>query len=337
MKADAVWVCAVMVERAVHLGLVGNSTDDRGTSGAVDEILVGTDVVGVPGFQIWIEEFVCHGESFVDRHLIADAQTDIQPWQAGCPCAYNCGMNATTRQDINGLQNAGRAVRRAFLAMKRAAQPGMTTAELDAIGQASLEQSGARSAPQLFYKFPGATCISINEEAAHGIPGARKLETGDMVNIDVSAELKGYVADMGESFVLDGGSAEQYRICEQVKDAVLAAIRHVRAGRPLNVIGSTVQKKANEAGYRIVENLGSHGVGRSLHEDPSYVPLDNPNERRKLTRGMVLTIEPFFSDRANWVEEQTDGWTLSVPPGVLVAQFEHTLIVTDGLPIVVTA
>ena len=246
-------------------------------------------------------------------------------------------MNATNRQDISGLKSAGRAVRRAFLAMKRAARPGMTTAELDHIGSTSLRQSGARSAPQLFYQFPGATCISVNEEAAHGIPGARVLEPGDMINIDVSAELNGYVADMGESFVLEGGTAEQQRICDHVREAVLAAIQHVRAGRSLNVIGSTVAMKAARSGYRIVENLGSHGVGRTLHEDPSYVPLHNPNERRTLTNGMVLTIEPFFSDRANWVQEQADGWTLSVPDGVLVAQFEHTLIVTDGLPIVITA
>jgi methionyl aminopeptidase len=250
---------------------------------------------------------------------------------------YNGGMNAVSRQDINGLQSAGRAVRRAFLAMKRAARPGMTTAELDAVGAAALRQGGARSAPQLFYRFPGATCISINEEAAHGIPGERMLEDGDIVNIDVSAELNGYVADMGESFVVGRGHPERHRICETVQAAVHAAIGQVRAGRSLNVIGRTVSEKASQAGYRIVENLGSHGVGRSLHEDPSYVPIHNPNERRTLHKGMVLTIEPFFSDGATWVEEQPDGWTLSVPRGVLVAQFEHTLIVTDGQPIVVTA
>jgi len=246
-------------------------------------------------------------------------------------------MNAVTRQDINGLQNAGRAVRRAFLAMKKAARPGMTTAELDAVGASALRQGGARSAPQLFYKFPGATCISINEQAAHGIPSDRRLEHGDIVNIDVSAELNGYVADMGESFVVGDGHPEQHRICATVQAAVHAAIGQVRAGRSLNIIGRTVSEKAAEAGYLIVENLGSHGVGRSLHEDPSYVPIHNPNERRTLSKGMVLTIEPFFSDKASWVEEQADGWTLSVPKGVLVAQYEHTLIVTDGQPIVVTA
>lgn len=235
------------------------------------------------------------------------------------------------------MHSAGRAVRRAFLAMKKAARPGMTTAELDAVGSSVLQQGGARSAPQLFYRFPGATCISINEQAAHGIPGERRLEDGDIVNIDVSAELNGYVADMGESFVVGNGHPERHRICASVQAAVHAAIDQVRAGRSLNIIGRTVSDKAAEHGYRIVENLGSHGVGRTLHEDPSYVPMHNPNERRVLAKGMVLTIEPFFSDRANWVEEQADGWTLSVPEGVLVAQYEHTLIVTEGRPIVVTA
>jgi methionyl aminopeptidase len=246
-------------------------------------------------------------------------------------------MNAATRQDINGMLTAGRAVRRAFTAMKAAATRGMTTAELDAIGASALQQGGARSAPQLFYRFPGATCISVNEEAAHGIPGARVLEDGDIVNIDVSAELNGYVADMGESFVVGTGHPERHKICESVRLAVHAAVDQVRAGRSLNIIGRTVSEQAESMGYRIVENLGSHGVGRTLHEEPSYVPIHNPNERRTLAKGMVLTIEPFFSDKATWVEEQADGWTLSVPLGVLVAQFEHTLIVTEGRPIIVTA
>lgn len=246
------------------------------------------------------------------------------------------GMNAMTQTDIDGLRRAGRAVRRAFLAMRRAARAGMTTQELDTVGARALAREGARSAPQLFYQFPGATCISVNEQAAHGIPGSRRLLPGDIINIDVSAELDGYVADMGESFVLPGGSPERAHICQSVRQAVRAALTQVRAGRSLNVIGSAVQKVAERTGYRIVENLGSHGVGRSLHEEPSYIPRHNPNERRTLKKGMVLTIEPFFSDRADWVEEEADGWTLSVPHGVLVAQYEHTLIVTDGAPIVVT-
>ncbi len=247
-------------------------------------------------------------------------------------------MTVTSQDDINGLLAAGRAVRAAFTQMRAAAKPGISTLELDHIGRAELERVGAMSAPEHYYDFPGATCISINEEAAHGIPRTRLLKDGDLINIDVSAVLDGYVADMGESFVVGTGSSAQHLICAAVKTAVELAISKVRAGAPLNLIGKTVQAYAEQAGFEIVRNLGSHGVGRSIHEEPSYVPIDNPREKRRLRDGMVLTIEPFFTSGARWVKEQKDGWTLSVPMGTLVAQFEQTLIVrSNESPIVVTA
>jgi len=246
-------------------------------------------------------------------------------------------MTADTKIDVDGLLAAGRIVRAAFAAMKAAARPGITTAELDAIGARVFAERGARSAPQAMYAFPGATCISVNEEAAHGIPGPRRLAPGDMINIDVSAEYGGYIADMGESFVLEPAAPQRVRICRAVRRAVTEALKRVRAGRSLNVIGHTVQRVADRYGYRIIGNLGSHGVGRALHEAPSYVPFDNPRERRTLTRGMVLTIETFFTTDAHDVVESGDGWTLSCSAGELVAQFEQTLIVTDRAPIVVTA
>jgi methionyl aminopeptidase len=246
-------------------------------------------------------------------------------------------VTADSKTDIDGLLAAGRAVRAAFDAMKAAARAGISTAELDAIGACVLEQRGACSAPQLMYDFPGATCISVNEQAAHGIPGPRRLCAGDIVNIDVSAELDGYIADMGESFVIEPAPAAKLRICRAVKAAVHQALARVRAGRSLNVIGATVQRVAERHGYRIIGNLASHGVGRRLHEEPSYVPRHNPRERRMLHDGMVLTIEPFFTTDRRDVHEQSDGWTLSCTIGELVAQYEHTLVVTRGKPIVVTA
>jgi len=246
-------------------------------------------------------------------------------------------MVASTQQDVEGMQAAGALVRRVFALMKGAARPGVSTAELDAIAWRELDRAGAQSAPVLYYDFPGATCISVNEEAAHGIPGPRKLRDGDMLNIDVSANLNGYVADMGESFVVGKSRRAQQRLCDGVQKAVSRAIDEVRAGRSLNVIGAAVQKVADRLGYQIVENLGSHGVGRNIHEEPSYVPLDNPAERRTLKLGQVLTIEPFFTTGKPWVDEQADGWTLSVAPGELVAQFEQTLIVGVHGARVVTA
>jgi methionyl aminopeptidase len=246
-------------------------------------------------------------------------------------------VTADTQHDVDQLLAAGRIVREAFERMKAAAVPGVTTAQLDAIGARVFAQCGARSAPQVMYDFPGATCISVNEEAAHGIPGPRRLRAGDMVNIDVSAQYNGYIADMGESFVLAPADPARTRICRAVRHAVTEAMRRVRAGRSLNVIGHAVQRVADRHGYRIVGNLASHGVGRSLHEEPSYVPFDNPRERRVLRRGMVLTIEPFFTTDDEDVFEMDDGWTLACGVGELVAQFEQTLIVTDRAPIVVTA
>jgi len=226
------------------------------------------------------------------------------------------------------MRRAGALVRGIFDAMKAAALPGVTTRALDSLAARLLAEAGARSAPQLFYDFPGATCISVNEHAAHGIPDERVLRSGDMVNIDVSAELGGYVADMGESFVIGRGRRAQQHICDAVRHAVHEAVREIRPGRSLNVIGRAAQRVADRHGYRIVRNLGSHGVGRSIHEEPSYVPLDNPKESRRLKEGLVLTIEPFFTTGEPWVDELTDGWTLAVGRGHLVAQFEHTVIVT---------
>ncbi len=251
------------------------------------------------------------------------------------PFHYALIMVARSQEELAGIRAAGALVRSVFDRMKAAARAGVRTLELDVIAGDLFAAAGARSAPRHFYDFPGHTCISVNEQAAHGIPGRRKLRDGDMVNIDVSVELNGYVADMGESFVVGRGRRAQQRICEAVRRAVLDAAANARAGESLNVIGNTVQRVADRQGYGIVRNLGSHGVGRSLHEEPSYVPLANPSERRTLQEGLVLTIEPFFTTGRTWVEEGRDGWTLSVSPGALVAQFEHTIIVgPDGAEIV---
>ncbi|MDD3518790.1 MAG: type I methionyl aminopeptidase [Chromatiales bacterium] len=246
-------------------------------------------------------------------------------------------MTIETQQDIEGLRRIGRIVALVLQEMERQARPGMTTRELDAIGRAELDRHGARSAPEITYGFPGATCISINEEAAHGVPGERVIQPGDMVNVDVSAELDGYVADTGGSFVMPPVSTHKRRLCAATRFALEQAVAEVTAGRPLNVIGRTIEGVARQHGYRIIRNLGSHGVGRHLHEEPKFIPgYHDPRERRRLEEGMVITIEPFLSTRAEAVREADDGWTLRAPRGNLSAQYEHTLIVTRGRPIVVT-
>ncbi len=247
-------------------------------------------------------------------------------------------MTADTKHDVDQLLAAGRIVREAFERMKAAAaarrvRPPNSTRSPRAYFEDA--RRALRAAGDV--RLSGRDVHQRQRRGRARHSRSAPARAGDMVNIDVSAELNGYIADMGESFVLAPAAPVRARICRAVRHAVTEALRRVRAGRSLNVIGHTVQRVADRYGYRIVGNLASHGVGRSLHEEPSYVPHNNPRERRVLERGMVLTIEPFFTTDADDVVEMDDGWTLTCGVGELVAQFEQTLIVTDGAPIIVTA
>jgi methionyl aminopeptidase len=246
-------------------------------------------------------------------------------------------MTIESPSDLEGLQRIGRLVAQVREAMLAAAVPGMTTAELDAIGERMLAEAGARSAPRLAYGFPGATCISVNEEAAHGVPGARVLRAGDVLDVDVSAELDGYYADTGGTRVLPPASARDTRLCHATRAALASALQVARAGQPINRIGAAIEATARRFGFRVIENLGSHGVGRALHEQPDHIAgYYDPADTRVLHEGLVITIEPFLSTRSRMVEEAGDGWTLVGTKGNRSAQYEHTLVITRGEPIVLT-
>ena len=246
-------------------------------------------------------------------------------------------MTIESQSDIVALQRIGRIVSLTLQKMLDSIEPGMTTAELDAIGARMLAESGARSAPQLAYDFPGATCISVNEQAAHGVPGGRIIKAGDLVNVDVSAELDGYFADTGGTKIVPPSSPIKTRLCHATRTALAEAIKVVRAGQPLNRIGRAIEQVANTHRLRIIENLAGHGVGRAIHEEPEHIlGYYDPRDQRILKEGMVIAIEPFLSTRSRTVSESDDGWTLVGMPGNLSAQYEHTMIITRGEPIVVT-
>lgn len=246
-------------------------------------------------------------------------------------------MTIETEDDVAALKRIGKIVAYVLQQMLDAAEPGMTTRELDTLGEQLLEKHGARSAPRLTYNFPGATCISINEEAAHGIPGDRVIQAGDVLNVDVSAELKGYFADTGGTRVVPPTNPQKTRLCHATRTALTQAMRQARAGQLLNGIGAAIERTAKSYGFKIIENLASHGVGRALHEEPEHIPgYFDPADRRVLKEGMVITIEPFLSTRSRVVTETADGWTLAGVRGNLSAQYEHTMIITRGEPIVVT-
>jgi methionyl aminopeptidase len=246
-------------------------------------------------------------------------------------------MTPNNEEDLLRLKEIGRICANALQAMGEALEPGITTAELDAIGRKVLEEAGARSAPELCYNFPGATCISVNEEIAHGIPSSRVIQAGDLVNIDVSAEKDGIFADTGASFPVPPVSVAIDRLCRDGKRAMWVGLKQVRPDQPLAAIGNAIGDFARKNRYSLVTNLASHGIGRSLHEEPTEIATwPDPRERRRMTDGMVFTVEPFLSMGAQWAEGGNDDWTLYSDPRAPTVQYEHTVVVTRGGPLVVT-
>lgn len=247
-------------------------------------------------------------------------------------------MTVETEEQLAELRKIGRIVAHTIRLMGHHAKPGITTKELDDIGRQYMESFGARSAPELTYQFPGATCISVNHEVAHGIPGNRKLEAGDLVNIDVSAELNGYFADSGYTFLLEAASDQKKFITRTSQKALKRAIDVVKAGVRLNEIGRAIENTAHESGCSVILTLGSHGVGTGLHEEPLYIPpYYDENDERVLHEGMVITIEPFISSGAWEVKQADDGWTLYTPPEFVTAQYEHSMVVTKTGVTILTA
>lgn len=246
-------------------------------------------------------------------------------------------MSIESQKDLVGLKRIGRIVGLTLREMAGQVQPGMTTAELDAIGEATLARYGARPAPRLVYGFPGATCISLNDEAAHGIPGKRVIRPGDLVNIDVSAELDGYFADTATTVPVPPISPLNGELCRCAQKALGQGIAAARAGRPINAIGRAAERVARRCGFTMIRDLPGHGVGRHIHEDPTVPGFYDPHARQRLTEGLVITVEPFLSTGAQRVTAEPDGWTLKTPDGSLNVQYEHTIVVGRGRPLLVTA
>jgi len=248
-------------------------------------------------------------------------------------------MSVQNESEWYHLKKVGKLVADTIQLMLENLRPGITTKELDQIGRNFFEKQGARSAPELTYGFPGATCISVNHEVAHGIPGKYKIKKGDMVNIDVSLELDGFFADAGTtSVVQDEMNSLKRHLCNISQNILKETIQAIRSGDKINKIGFTIEHLAKMNGYSVIRNLAGHGTGRNLHEYPDNIlNYYEHHDKRKVRSGQVLAIETFISTGSSFVMQAGDGWTLMCPDRSLVAQFEHTIVVTDSIPVILTA
>jgi methionyl aminopeptidase len=247
-------------------------------------------------------------------------------------------MSIKTEAELQGMKQISEVVAATLKSMREYACPGMSTKELDNYGGELLKRSGAKSAPYVTYQFPGYTCISVNNEIAHGIPSDKKiLKEGDLVNVDVSAELNGFWSDNGGSFVLGNDIHNHLPLVEASKKILYNAIHQVRGGMRIAELGRVIETEAKKNGYKVIKNLTGHGIGRSLHEDPQEIA--NFYDRYNLARfkkNSVVAIETFISTHSTLAETEKDGWTLVGNKGGYVAQHEHTIVITDGAPIILT-
>lgn len=247
-------------------------------------------------------------------------------------------MSITREEELVGMKKVSEAVAITLKAMRNFAKPGMTTKQLDDYGAEILSCFGAKSAPFLTYGFPGRTCISVNNEFCHGVPSTSKvLQEGDLINIDVSAELNGFWSDNGGSFVLGKDINECQKIVDASKQILKDAIYNIKGGVRVSDIGCLVDTAAKRRGYKVVRNLAGHGVGQSLHEEPFGIAnYRQPFNSTRFKRNTVVAIETFIATTSTYAVELNDGWTMVGDKGGFMAQHEHTIVVTDGKPIVLT-
>jgi methionyl aminopeptidase len=246
-------------------------------------------------------------------------------------------MIVQTPEELEGLKRAGALVAETIRRMREAVAPGVSTAELDLIAARTFHEYGALSAPMETYGFPGSTCISVNEEVVHGIPGGRKLRSGDLVTLDVTPELDGWLADAAVTVPVGDVSDEARRLLETADACLAAALGAARAGMPLRTLGRTVQETAAALGATPFEELCGHGIGRELHEEPTIPNIDVPALTEPLASGLVIAVEPMLTMGDAELVERGDGWTIATADGRLSVHVEHTIVVQDGAPIVLTA
>jgi methionyl aminopeptidase len=240
-------------------------------------------------------------------------------------------------EELQGMRAAGHVVRQMLEAMSRAVQPGVTTAQLDKVGAEVMQQHGAKSAPALVYQFPGTSCISLNDEAVHGIPNDRVVREGDLVKLDVTIEKNGFMADAAVTVPVGAVSEENQRLITCAERAFTKAMLVARAGFRVSEIGRVVEREVRRSGFSVIRDLGGHGIGRTIHEEPRVPNYPDPAASQVLTEGLVITVEPIIAAGSGRSLLAKDGWTVRTADGRPSAHYEHTLVITKGEPILLTA
>ena len=246
-------------------------------------------------------------------------------------------MSINGPEELEGMRAAGTVVRLMLEAMKDEVRPGITTAELDEVGAGVMRQQGAQSAPALVYGFPGVNCISVNDEAVHGIPGQRALQPGDLVKLDVTIEKDGFMADAAVTVPVGKVTEERQNLVACAERAFAKAMLVARAGFRVWEIGRVIEREVRRSGFSVIRDLGGHGIGRTIHEEPRVPNYPDAEANQVLTEGLVITVEPIIAAGSGRAFVAPDRWTVITADHRASAHYEHTLVITKGAPMLLTA
>ena len=246
-------------------------------------------------------------------------------------------MSIETEEELEGLRRAGRVVAVVLRELRRRVQPGVSTGELDRLAGRVFARHGARSAPMLVYGAPCQVFISVDDEAVHGVPGRRRLARGDLVKIDVTAELDGFYADACVTVPVGPASPRAARLVRAANAALARGLGAATDGAPVRAISEAVADASAAHGVAVLDDLGGHGIGRTIHEAPSVPNSPALADATRLHAGLVITVEPILGAGGPAIRPGGDGWTIRTADGEPAAHAEHTIVVTRGRPLVLTA
>jgi len=247
-------------------------------------------------------------------------------------------MSVDSPDQLRGLRRAGRVVAETLHVLRRAVKPGVSTGELDRLAGLSFARHDARSGPILTYDYPGFVCISVEDEVVHGVPGPRILRPGELVTLDVAAEVGGYHADAAITVPVGHVNGNRKRLMAATRAALGAGIRAARPGATLRDVGAAIEREAARRRFGVLRELTGHGIGLAMHEDPIVFNWPAPAARTRLTPGLVFTIEPMLTAGRPGVVLDPDGWTVRTIDRAPSAHQEHTIMVGDsGAPVILTA
>lgn len=241
-----------------------------------------------------------------------------------------------SKRELAYMRDAGRIVAGTFAELAREMRPGVTTGKLDQIAEKFITGKGAKPAFKGLYGFPASICASVNEEVIHGIPGLRELKDGDIIGIDIGAEINGYFGDSAVTFPIGEVSTRVSRLLETAEEALYAGIKKACEGNRLFDISHAIQTHVESKGYSVVRDYVGHGIGKRMHEDPQVPNFGRSGRGPRLKSGMTLAIEPMVNEGTYEVRRLPDNWTVVTKDAGLSAHFEHTVAITDGEPEILT-